>query len=121
MSAGRPEEHGLGRQDLEAVIEARRDLGPTYEPAIVESLAEKVEQAIDARADARIAQDRRHRSNDTQRQNHQLALGIVSLGTGIPITAIAGSLGDGLPGVVVAWIGIAAVNAAHALAGRPRR
>ena len=51
MSAGRPEEHGLGRQDLEAVIEARRDLGPTYEPAIVESLAEKVEQAIDARAD----------------------------------------------------------------------
>jgi hypothetical protein len=120
MTGGRPEDHGLGREDLEAVIEARRDLGPTYEPAIVESLAEKVEQAIDARADARIAQDRRHRSNETQRQNHQLTLGIVSLGTGIPITAIAAGTAD-LPGLVVAWVGIAAVNAAHALSGRPRR
>jgi hypothetical protein len=120
VTAGRPEEHGLGRQDLEAVIEARRDLGPAYEPALVESLAEKVELAIDARAQARIAQDRRHRSNEVQRQKQQLTLGIVSLGTGIPITAIAGGI-EGLPGMVVAWVGIAAVNAAYALSGRTRQ
>ena len=48
-------------------------------------------------------------------------IGIVSLGTGIPITAIAGGVGDGLAGVVVAWLGIVGVNVAHALSNRRRR
>jgi len=37
---------------------------------------------------------------------------IVSLGTGIPITAIAGALG-GLPGILIVWIGIVALNVAY--------
>ena len=39
----------------------------------------------------------------------RLALAIVSLGTGIPITAIAAQAADAL-GIAIAWIGIAAVN-----------
>jgi hypothetical protein len=120
MSVERPNHDGLSPDEIEAVIQARRELGPAYESALVESFTEKIERAIDARADARIEQDRRHRRSDGQRQQHQLALGITSLGTGIPITAIAGALGDGLPGVVVAWLGIAAVNVAYALSGRGR-
>jgi len=51
-----------------------------------------------------------------------MALGIVSLGTGIPITAIAGSVAEpGLAGIIAAWAGIVGVNVAHALQGRRDR
>jgi len=56
------------------------------------------------------------------RGQRQMALGIVSLGTGIPITAIAGSLAEpGLAGIIAAWAGIVGVNLAHALQGRRDR
>lgn len=115
----RPGREGLEHQDIEAALAARSDLGPTYEPAIVESLAEKIEAAIESRVDARVARSHQGDKLDSQRGEHQMVLGIVSLGTGIPITAIAS--GEGLLGIAVAWTGIAAVNVAHALQGRRRR
>ena len=48
-----------------------------------------------------------------------MTLGIVSLGVGIPISAISAGIAD-LPGLLVAWGGIAAVNVAHALQSRRR-
>ena len=111
---GRSDDGELSRQDLETALEARRELGPTYEPALVDGFMERIETAIEARVDARVAEDRRRSADRGQRHKQQLALGIVSLGTGIPITAVAGGVGDGLPGVLVAWAGIAAVNVAHA-------
>jgi hypothetical protein len=52
------------------------------------------------------------------KQNHGvLALAITSLGVGIPLTAIA-SAQAGLPGLVVAWIGIVCVNAVYARSRR---
>ncbi|MGD7706437.1 hypothetical protein [Microlunatus sp. Y2014] len=54
-------------------------------------------------------------------QQHQFVLGIVSLGTGIPLTAIAATnVEPGLLGIAVAWAGIVAVNLAHAVRGRRR-
>ncbi|MCE1175235.1 MAG: hypothetical protein LWW77_11600 [Propionibacteriales bacterium] len=46
-----------------------------------------------------------------------LALAISSLGIGIPLSAIASSTA-GLPGLIVAWIGIVGVNVAFAWAQR---
>ncbi len=46
-------------------------------------------------------------------------LGLASVGSGIPITAIATSNG-GTAAAVVAWVGIVGVNAAYAW-GRARR
>jgi len=46
-----------------------------------------------------------------------LALAISSLGIGVPLSAIASSTA-GLPGLVVAWIGIVGVNVAFAWAQR---
>jgi hypothetical protein len=46
-----------------------------------------------------------------------LALAIVSLGIGIPISAIAGGTA-GLAGLIVAWIGIVGVNVAFAWSQR---
>jgi len=45
------------------------------------------------------------------------ALAIVSIGVGIPLTAIAGSVG-GIPGLLIAWIGIVLVNAIYARSRR---
>jgi len=113
----------VSRSELQATVEARRELGVDYEPALIDGFLERVEAAVQTRVDARLedAQDDR-RARDS-RGGRQLTLGIVSLGTGIPITAVAGGTAD-LPGVIVAWVGIAAVNVAHAWqarSGRERR
>ena len=102
-------------KDLEAAIAARAELGREYEPALVESFVERLEQSIAARVDAEV---KRH--ENPPGSGNQLTLGIVSLGTGIPITAIAGGTAD-LPGIMVAWAGIVGVNVAHALSRRTRR
>ena len=59
---------------------------------------------------------------EKQERNQSFVLGIVSLGTGIPITAIAATnVEPGLLGVAVAWAGIVGVNVAHRLTNRKRR
>ncbi len=106
------------RQELDAALAARRDLGADYEPALVESFLSKMENQIDARVDARVAaRTRTLRAVDQSAGWRQAILGFVSLGTGIPITAIAATQAD-LAGVVVSWAGIVGVNVAHALSVR---
>jgi len=112
---------GVERQDIEAAIAVRRELGAEYEPVLVDAFLDRIEAAVEARAEARVGALRAHDNLEGRLHGQQLALGIVSLCAGIPITAIAGALGDGLAGVAVAWAGIAAVNVAHALLGRRRR
>jgi hypothetical protein len=99
----------------------RRELGADYEPVLVDAFLERIEAAVEARADARLDGMRARDNLDGRLHGQQLALGIVSLCAGIPITAIAGSIGGGLAGVAVSWAGIAAVNFAHALLGRRRK
>jgi hypothetical protein len=111
-----PPEPSLPREEIAATIEARRELGPQYERALVERLAHEVDMVISAQAERRVAYLKQERRGSKE----ALALAIVSLGTGIPITAIAASLAEG-PGMVVAWLGIVGVNAAHAWANRRRK
>jgi hypothetical protein len=121
MSDQRPSSHleQTVEHELEAALAVRQELGEHYEPALAESFVARIESQIDARVDARVAQTVRASRLEAQQQKQQMVLGIVSLGTGIPITAVAGGVGD-LPGIVVAWFGIVAVNVAHALRGRGR-
>jgi hypothetical protein len=112
-------EEQVGREDAEALLEVRRELGPSYDAALVDSFADRMERAIAERVDAQLAERRHQREQVDSRDSKQLALGIVSLGCGIPITAIAAGISD-LPGIFVAWSGIAVVNAAYALGGRRR-
>ena len=105
----------IERSDVEAVLATRHELGSTYEPALVDSFAERIEQAVEARAAQRSEVIAWRDQQAAAAGKRQLTLGIVSLGAGIPITAISAALTD-LPGLAVAWLGIAAVNAAHAAA-----
>lgn len=118
------EQPEVERQDIEAALETRRELGLAYEREVVDSFAERIEHAIETRVGARLAHEHRADAIERRQGAQQLALGIVSLVTGIPITAITLSNGpeDGRTmTAVVAWGGIAAVNWAHAWRTRRRR
>lgn len=102
------------------MLAARQELGPEYEQAVIDGFVAQISQSIDQRVEARLAETRpqevhiapARRSLGDDRS--QLVLGLASLGLAIPLTAIAAGTG-GLPGLIIAWGGIAVVNLAHSL------
>ena len=93
------------------MLGARRELGPELEPEVIDAFADRVERAIDARVDARLGQ-RGGGAERPRTDRSSLVLALGSLGVGIPITGI----GTEEPIVaIVGWIGIMAVNFAHAI------
>jgi hypothetical protein len=112
-----PEETGPTRADLTAAVAARRELGPDYEDAVLDSFLARLDRQTQARVDAtvaeRLASGVEPGANAPFRSDPGLTLGVVSLIAGIPVTAIA-STASGVTGLIVAWGGIAAVNVAQA-------
>ncbi|MFG2628690.1 hypothetical protein [Streptomyces sp. NPDC048473] len=116
------------KSELDATLHARSELGSDYESALVESFLEKVEQRLDTTLDRRV---RRHLAEQQvsvargARPSQPMAnfgerygFGIISLILAIPLSAI-GSATAGTRGLVVAWLGIVAVNAVHAARNWP--
>jgi hypothetical protein len=96
------------RRDVQAALEARRELGAEYEPEIVDAFLEKIEQRLDERL-----RERRPAAQAPQGAVTPLILG--SIGLGIPVTAVALSNAPGAGGIIVAivaWIAIAIANLA---------
>ena len=113
----------IGRDDAEAVLAARAELGPGYDDALVDAFAERIERVVEARV-SHVASTRKGRSRaEAMDGARQTALGIGSVVAGIPITAIAANSvpdADSFSAVVVAWLGIVGVNVAHAWQSRRR-
>ena len=110
-------EDELERSELEAVLETRRELGSSYDAALVDAFAERVERTVERRA-AEIAWSRDLRRRQRDRGGpRQLALGIVSLVAAVPISVPLG-LTDHLAALLVSWAGIVGINVAHAMQGR---
>jgi hypothetical protein len=122
----------LTPDELRAAAETHRELGPDYQSAVIDSFIDKVGREIDARVDARLGQARvpspypgypgPHQMAPKQQssgRNGQLALAIVSLSLGVPMTAIALGTHAGNLALFIIWLGIVAVNAAFALISRP--
>ena len=113
------------RADVEAAWEARKELGPEYEEHIASGLADRVEELVAYRtAELRQQATTSSHAEDLERtsQRQGFVLGIVSLGVGVPITAISAAVVEpGLLGVAVSWAGIVGVNLAHRLGSRRRR
>ena len=111
------------KKELNATLQARRELGDEYESALVDSFLEKVDQRIDGSVERRVrrqlaeqqmvvARDSRGpKSTDTF--GERFGFGIVSLVLAIPLSGIGGGVA-GLPGLLVAWVGIVGVNAVQA-------
>jgi hypothetical protein len=96
----------MTREDLSSLVEARRELGEEMEPAVIDAFLDRVEAAAEARAAERRPPAE---IRPGEGRGEQLALSIISLGTGIPITAIAAEQG-GVVGMLVVWAGIVGVN-----------
>ena len=117
-------EEQLERTEMEAVLETRRELGASYDAALVDSFADRIEAAIASRAAGDVVRrdgDDRARAAAGPRQ---LALGIVTGVAGIPVTAISLAVEGGPTGLVamlIGWGGLVGINVAHALQSRPRR
>jgi len=112
------------RRDIEAALAARRELGPDYHDSIAAGLAERVEQlaairTAELRHEAEIQEREAKQQQSTRGQ--RLALAIVSLVMGVPITGISANYVDpSLLGVMVSWAGIVGVNVAAGLRRKDR-
>ena len=95
----------ITREDVTSLVEARRELGEEMEPEVIDAFLDRVEAAAERRA---AAVKRKPVSVDDGRAE-RLALAIISLGTGIPITAIGAEQG-GVLGILIVWLGIVGVN-----------
>jgi hypothetical protein len=106
----------IPREELSATLAARRELGPEYDTALVESLAARVEQVVQARVAAQqVAAPPPARASSTSLSAGQrVAIAAISLGVAIPCLAIAGDVA-GVVGVAITWAGIAVVNVAAAI------
>ena len=116
------------KKELDATLQARRELGEEYESALVDSFLEKVDQRIDGAIDRRVRRQlaeqqmvvargaRSPRPADSW--GERFGFGIVSLVLAIPLSAIAGGIAQ-LPGLLTAWVGIVGVNAVQAARTTP--
>lgn len=103
------------RDDLRATLEARRDLGPDYEPALIDSFMERLDATIAARVRAELDHHGVAPRKKTGQGTPLVPIALGSLGIGVPLTAIAGTTG-GAFGLLVAWAAIVLVNVAAAAA-----
>ncbi|WP_206184924.1 hypothetical protein [Thermoactinospora rubra] len=109
--------HSELQRDLRASLDARRELGPDYEAALVESFVERLDQAIAARVREEVRAQRPKKAKGGGGSGPAVPVAICSLIFGIPLTAITAEKA-GIVGLLVVWIGIAVVNVAVALASR---
>lgn len=109
----------LSPEEIRAAAEIHQELGPDYQEAVIESFLAKVGREIDARVDARLAQQQVAQPL-AQRGRGQtgspMTLAIVSMVLGIPISAIVVSAGAhpaGFMGLLVVWLAIGVINVAY--------
>jgi hypothetical protein len=100
----------LPREELQAAVEARKELGREHEPELVDAFLARVEKQIDERVDQRVAQSRYAPQRRGGGSDWGAAiLGIASLGIGIGATGAA-TAQDHAWVAAVAWLAIVVVN-----------
>ena len=87
--------------DLEAAIQARSELGPEMEPAIIDAFVERIERRIADRGNA-------GEYARMQKREHQKEMVLGSMAISIPLLAIA-AIFTGLPGVVAVCLALAVI------------
>ncbi|MEV7556226.1 hypothetical protein ACGFYY_31905 [Streptomyces sp. NPDC048331] len=107
------------KKEFDATLDARRELGPEYEAALVDSFVEKV----DTQVRRRLAEERLSAARGDGRApsaalgdgnfGERFGFAIITLVLAVPLSAIAVTQAR-LPGLIVAWAGIAGVNLIHA-------
>ena len=89
------------RDELQAAIEARKELGAELEPAVIDSFVERIEHRLGERDDQREKALKRKR-------DHQREMVLGAMGISIPLMLIA-AIFTGLAGVIAVCVAIAVV------------
>ncbi|MDK9495802.1 hypothetical protein QEZ40_007096 [Streptomyces katrae] len=111
------------KKELAATLEARRELGPEYEAALVDSFVDKVDTQVRRRlAEERLLRARggtgaQGPAGPVSAFGERFGFAIVTLVLAVPLSAIG--ITQGIGGLVATWAGIVGVNLAHT--GRLRR
>jgi hypothetical protein len=92
------------RDELEAAIEARKELGEELEPAVIDAFVERIERRI-------AAHDTTSGQELKRRRAHQKEMVLGAMGLSIPLLAIA-AIFTGLAGVIVVMAALAVVAVA---------
>ena len=92
------------RDELEATIEARRELGREHEDHLVAGFLDRIDKELDRRIDARLA----GKGDDDGRRGQAFVITMVSLGVSIPLLGIAS---DSHVAMAMVLAAIVAVNA----------
>jgi hypothetical protein len=91
----------ISKEEVRAALEARRELGPEMEPAIVDAFVERIEQSVAARA----AESERALK---RKRDHQKEMVLGAMGISIPMLCIA-AIFTGLAGVIVVCVALAMI------------
>ena len=89
------------REELDAILSARQELGTEYNEELADMLMERLDTLIDKRVEERLEK--------APRNSLSPAVPITSLVFAIPLTAIAASM-LGFRGVAVVWAALIIVN-----------
>ena len=95
------DERSVTRDDLQATIEARRELGAEMEPAVIDAFVERIERRLADRAGGSDEALKRKR-------DHQKEMILGAMGISVPLFVIA-AIFTGLPGVLAVCAVIAVV------------
>ncbi len=91
-------EHAISREEVDAAIAARKELGDELEPAVVDAFVERIEQRIATRRD----------QNEwalEMRRNHQKEMILGGMGISVPLMLIA-AVFTGLAGVIAVCLAL---------------
>lgn len=98
----------IERTEIEALLATRRELGPGYEKDLVESFAEKVEQAIEKRAQESAPV--RREPNELQ-MVFRFIVAIGSVAAMVPIAIVCANIGgEAVPMLVMSVLAMIGVN-----------
>jgi hypothetical protein len=97
-------DHVLSREEVEAAVAARRELGEELEPAVVDAFVERIE--------ARLASRRDETERAIQRRrNHQKEMILGGMGISVPLLLIA-AVFTGLAGVIAVCVALVVLGIA---------
>ncbi|MET9467009.1 hypothetical protein ABZY44_19835 [Streptomyces sp. NPDC006544] len=108
------------KKELAATLDARRELGPEYEAALLDSFVDKVDTQVRRRlAEELLSAARPRRSAEPVDGGfgERFGFAVITLVLAIPLSAI-GAAQARLSGLIVVWLGILGVNYVHAVTSR---
>jgi hypothetical protein len=94
-------ERVVPKDELEAAIEARKELGAEMEPAIIDGFVERIERRLAERGSE-------SERSLKQKRDHQKEMVLGAMGISVPLFALA-AIFTGLPGVLAVCAALAVI------------